>query len=84
MINISLKSLSFTIQKNDVLLFIFWIAIFKHMLQIICKGIYKLLLKTFLKKIISLFLLVKAFINSYFLPAVENTEHEFINKENLK
>ena len=53
-------------------------------LQIICKGIDKFLLKTFLKKIISLFLLVKAFINSYFLPTVENTEHEFINKEKLK
>ena len=52
-------------------------------LQIICKGIDKFLLKTFLKKIISLFLLVRAFINSYFLP-VENDEHEFINKEKLK
>ena len=54
-------------------------------LQIICKGIDKFLLKTFLKKIISLFLLVRiAFINSYFLPTVENTEHEFIDKEKLK
>ena len=54
-------------------------------LQIICEGIDKFLLKTFLNKIISLFLLVRrAFINSYFLPTVENTEHEFINKEKLK
>ena len=53
-------------------------------LQIICKGLDKFLLKTFLKKIISHFLLVIAFITTYFLPTVENTEHEFINKENLK
>ena len=47
------------------------ICLWNTYLQIICKGIDKFLLKTFLKKIISLFLLVRAFITSYFLPRTD-------------
>ena len=50
-------------------------------LQIICKGIDRFILKTFLKKIISLFLLVTSY---FYLPLSIYTEHEFIKKENLK